>query len=298
MTVSVNACGKLNLYLDITGTAPNGYHYLENITQSVDIYDTVTVTAKENKDDFCCNISCTDSRIPCDSHNTAYKAARVFSEYAGSKAGMSALSVDIKIEKRLPLMGGMGGSSVDGAAVLAGLNGIFGNMFTESEICELGYKIGADVPICLMGGTLSTTGVGNMPVRLSRKADNCSFLCVQPGFLLDTTKAYRLYDNSPLAAFGKVENITAEIKNNGILSCGDFVYNIFTRLYQNPEIEQIKARLISLGAEYSEMTGSGSVVYGVFYSAEAALSALQQLNLPEFSAFCCNPTDYGVKLLQ
>ena len=109
MKIKVRAYAKLNLFLDITGRLPSGRHSLNIATQSVDIYDDITVSVMST-DSFDCRITCNNPDIPCDEKNIVWKAAKAFFDATGLAA-----EIAVDIEKHVPLMGGMGGSSVDGA---------------------------------------------------------------------------------------------------------------------------------------------------------------------------------------
>lgn len=295
MKITVRAYAKLNLYLDITGVAPNGYHYLDNITQSVDVGDIVTVEA--TRGGFNCKITCDNPLIPCDESNTAYKAARKFVHEASKYMnGNLAISVDIK--KNTPLMGGMGGSSVDAAGVLVALNKLFGDIFDIERLCEIGYSVGADVPICIKGGTLFSEGLGEKSEVINSAYNDIIFVCMQPDFKLNTADAYRLYDSKGYPAFNKRSEFITCVKEEGFLSCGEFCYNIFTRLYNNAEINSFKEQFLKLGAVYSEMTGSGSVIFGVFSDNASALTAERHFKGMGFDSFCCRAVNNGVSVLQ
>lgn len=295
MKITVKAYAKLNLYLDITGTAPNGYHYLDNITQAVDIADIVTVSV--SKGDFSCNIICDNPLIPCDESNTAYKAAKAFVQEALSYMNEN-LSISVDIEKNTPIMGGMGGSSVDAAGVLFALNKLFGDIFDTEKLCEIGYKVGADVPICLKGGTLISKGLGEKSESISAYDSDAYFLCVQPDFKLNTKDAYRLYDDKGYPAYNKCEEFSACLKSKGIACCGEYCYNIFTRLYGNEQICSFKEQILKLGAVYSEMTGSGSVIFGVFSDKDKALGAERYFKDKGYNSFCCKAVNNGISVLQ
>ncbi len=290
MTVTVNAYAKLNLFLDITGIMPNGYHYLTNVTQSVSLYDTVTITA-EKSEDFAYNIYCDNSEIPCDKSNIAYKAARVFFDEVGFDS-----KVDIAITKRIPIMGGMGGSSVDGAAVLAGLNRIFGNPLSKESLCALGEKIGADVPLCLIGGTLLSDKDAIRSLNAAQN-DECFFVCVQPDFKSSTAAAYSLYDRQPIEENKAVGNFLTVLSQKGMADSANQLYNIFTVLYGDNRIGEIKDELLALGAAGAEMTGSGSVVYGVFSDKSRAKSAEIALRNKYPRFFICTPIKCGIDIL-
>ena len=148
--VTVLAPAKLNLALDVVGTLPNGYHDLDMTMQAITLYEKVVLARSSSL-----NLSLPGSPVAANDSNTAIKAAIAFFRYTGLLAG-----VDITIYKNVPVRAGMAGGSADAAAVLVGLNALYGAHLSMSELCALGAKIGADVPFALMGGTCRVQGVG------------------------------------------------------------------------------------------------------------------------------------------
>ncbi len=292
MTIKLKAFAKLNLLLDITGIMPNGYHYLSNVTQSVDVADILTVKAQKS-DSFCCKTTCDNPDIPIDESNIVYKAAKKFSDKAGFY-----ISCDIDIEKHVPLMGGMGGSSVDGAGTLYALNSIFDNILSERDILAIGEEIGADVPLCYIGGTIYSYSNKNTSCtkKISAKTD-AVFLCIQPDFCCSTGTAYKMYDENPIVPYKKTKQFVGEMQEKGTVYVSKDMYNIFTVLYNDKRIDDIKAELKKHGAKASEMTGSGSVVFGVFDSMEEAEKAKSELSFKYKTIFTCKPTKIGVVTL-
>ena len=112
-SIKVKTSAKINLSLDVVGRKPDGYHLIESIFQSVNIYDIITVSKTENG----IHLTCNEPEIPCDSRNIAYKAARLFLDKTGIKSG-----INIHIEKHIPSQAGLGGGSSDGAGVLYAMN--------------------------------------------------------------------------------------------------------------------------------------------------------------------------------
>lgn len=290
MTVTVKAYAKLNLYLDITGTMDNGYHYLDNLTQSVSVYDTVKVEA-EKSEVFECTVACNNPDIPCDEKNIVFKAAKEFCKRADF-----AIKAKIDIEKNIPLMGGMGGSSVDGAAVLAALGKIFGGLFTDNELCGIGRKIGADVPLCLIGGTLYSQKDGS-DMKTLEIHDSCYFVCVQPSFSLNTAEAYAMYDSLPVKTHGGLAEYTDKLAQYGYVSASDSMYNVFSVLYNDKRLEEISSRLSEAGAAGTLMTGSGSVVFGVFDNKEKAENAVALIKNDYPTVFICVPVSKGTEFI-
>ena len=143
--LTLKAYAKINLHLDAISKESNGYHKVITVMQTVSLYDDVTFSLRG--DGLIC-IKCDIPTLPCDSRNLAFKAARLFFEHTGIDSG-----VDIEIIKRIPMAAGLAGGSSDAAAVLSGLNSLCGYPLETSELCELGAKLGADVPFCIVGGT-------------------------------------------------------------------------------------------------------------------------------------------------
>ncbi|MGN1138461.1 MAG: 4-(cytidine 5'-diphospho)-2-C-methyl-D-erythritol kinase, partial [Ruminococcus sp.] len=153
MKIKVKAPAKINLSLDVIKKRPDGYHDVAMVMQSVSLYDYVTV---ETNDTDKINIFCDYPDVPCDERNIAYKACQAFFDYVK----MDINGVDVTIEKNIPTQAGLAGGSADGAAVIVALNKLFDTHLKSKELCEIGSKIGADVPFCIVGGTKLAKGTG------------------------------------------------------------------------------------------------------------------------------------------
>lgn len=194
-SVTLDANAKINLYLDITGRRSDGYHLLETVMHGITLHDTVTVEMAES-DIF---VTCDNSSIACDETNIAYKCASAFFSYSG----INNKGVRIHIEKNIPTGAGMGGGSADGAAVLRGMNILFGTGFDEDQLCSVGTPVGADIPFCIKSGCGYCTGIGEIIEPLP----------VLNGFVLigKGTEGISTKD-----AFDKIDNSDFRIGINGI----------------------------------------------------------------------------------
>lgn len=273
------ACAKLNLYLDITGVLPDGYHSLCSVMQSVDLYDTVSV---EIADEI--SLSTNKAYIPTDERNTAYKAAKVFFETTGIKGG-----ADINIKKIIPVGAGMAGGSTDAAAVLNLLNILYGMPLSDEELAKAALKVGADVPFCLAGGTMLAEGKGEKLTRLPR-LPKCFFVIVKPDFSVSTKDAYRLFDEQG----GDCPSVDGILNALERKSVGDICANMGNDLEKciasvYPQVDQIKHKLHQLGAVGAMMTGSGSAVFGIFDNIGLAQRAADVLKKPKQRVFVCRP---------
>lgn len=255
------AYAKLNLFLDITGTRPDGYHNIRSVMHSVTLADTVSVRAKLS-DFSCVTIDMGDSEIPADERNLAYLAAEAFLE----KTGITA-SVFVQINKKIPACAGLGGGSADCAATLRALNAIFGEPLTAKELLALGASLGADVPFCILGGTHLCTGIGEIMEPYS--VEDMYFVIAVPGEeKVSTPTAYRMLDEAfdhYKEDHGALHDMLFSFFTEGGI---DGMYNVFETvvLPRCPGASSLRSRLIALGAKNAMMSGSGSAVFGVFDS--------------------------------
>lgn len=275
MSLRVKAYAKINLWLDITGRLENGYHSLNTVMRQVDLYDTVTLTPTGSGE---IEIICDNPAIPVDRRNIAYKAAEAFFGAVGFSHG-----IRLEIEKKIPVEAGMGGSSTDGAAVLSGLNQLFGSPLAVGQLCDIGGKIGADVPFCIVGGTAECEGIGEVKRRLC--CSDFAVAVVRPDFSCNTASAYKSWDESPFEAKAGFKQFCEDLIKEPKFWAGQ-MYNVFEVLQKNPETDRIKALLLDSGALGAAMTGSGSAVFGVFESLREAQTAIK--NIPFGCKFAVN----------
>lgn len=266
--ICIPAYAKVNLFLDITGRLPNGYHELNTVMQQVELCDNVTVRVKDGNG---IAVSCDVKDIPCDERNIAFRAAEAFLRKTGIEAEIS-----IDIEKRIPVMAGLGGSSADGAAALIALNRLYDGVLNSSELEKLGAALGADVPFCIRGGAAVCKGIGDKMQSIGGLDDNCFLVIVKPDFQCDTAEGYRLYDRQPVTEKGDFDGFLRALKS-GVAETGKKLYNVFERLYRDERIERLKNELIKAGASGACLTGSGSAVFGIFDGREKAERAQVQL---------------------
>ncbi len=279
-TITVLACAKLNLYIDVTGKREDGYHEIETVMQSVDLCDMVRIAVKSGEG---IRVACSNPLMPAGEENTAYAAAKLFLEETKEKTG-----IEINIDKRIPAMAGLGGGSADAAAVLKALNVYFREPLDDEKLNVLAKKVGADVPFCLKGGTALCRGTGTEITALEA-VRGCGFLVVKPGFSCSTATAYEAYDKSPVKYKRGLEEFTGALK--GMAFAGK-MYNVFRELYKDERIEDICERLISAGALGASLTGSGSAVFGVFKDDVSAAKAGGKF--PMYFSEVCRPSDKGV----
>lgn len=284
--ITVAAPAKLNLFLDITGKRNDGYHLLNTVMQSVSLYDDVTVTLDEDSDEI--SISCSDPEIPIDKSNTAYIAVEKFFAYTG----MTPIGVSIKIKKRIPSQAGMAGGSTDAAAVLFAMNELTEAGLDRYRLAEIGEQVGADVPFCIYGGTMSATGIGTIFSPLPDMPD-CTIVAVRPGFRVSTREAYERSDEMGYRIPKSSDGIVAAICSGNVRELAEKMYNRFEELTDEAELPQIKQKMKDCGALGALMTGSGSVIFSIFDDEEKAQHCRDELRSISDSVYLFHPDPQG-----
>lgn len=269
MSLTVKAYAKINLFLDITGRLPNGYHTLNTVMQQIDLYDNVRVSHTDGE----ITVTCNNPNIPCNEKNIAYRAAAAFFAESDIRGG-----AEIDIEKNIPLEAGLGGSSTDGAAVLTALNKLCGEPLSVGQLCTVGASLGADVPFCLTGGTAVCGGTGEKIRSIPCKKD-FFIVIAKPDFYCNTTQAYKKFDMSPLPVREGFDRFVGLLEN-GCEAWSGMVYNVFEQLYRDKRIETATNELKEKGALCAALSGSGSAVFGVFSDENKAKKAAESIKLP------------------
>lgn len=275
---------KINLTLGITGSRTDGYHLISSVMQSLDLGDTVRIRLTEGKD---INVICGTPGIPTDARNTAHKAASLFMKTAGIKSG-----AEIHIQKNIPFAAGLGGGSADAAAVLVGLSELFENTYTQKALCELGVKIGADIPFCIVGGTCLAEGIGEILSPLPPIPD-CRVLLVKPPEGVLAGDCFQSYDKNPVADTWGCGPVIRALEEHNIKAVAAGMYNLLENAAGVAEIDRIKADMYSYRALGACMSGSGSTVVGLFDSSEQAEAAAEHARKNGWFAAVAKPVNHG-----
>ena len=289
MQMSAKAYAKLNLTLDILGKREDGYHQIRTMMQSVSLCDTVTVTI-DGRGGISLNVS--EKSIPCDARNTAYQAADLF--FAAT--GIPNDGVAIKIEKRIPHGAGLGGGSADAAAVLQLLNAVYKTGLTGRALCDIGLQVGADVPFCIVGGTMLGESIGEILSPLPDLA-LCCFVLVKPAVSISTADAYRRCDEVEPARRPDTDKAVDALRARDLTALGGQLCNVFEEVVALPELKEIQLIMRSEGALGACMSGSGSTVFGMFDQAAAAEHCKKRLEEKFEDVFLCEPVPCGVALI-
>lgn len=269
--ITEKAYAKLNLWLEVTGKRDDGYHDLVSVMQSISLYDTVKLSINKKKT---VEITCTDTAVPSDERNIAYKAARLFFEELGEPD----VGVNIDIVKQIPSEAGLGGGSSDAAAVLRGLNRIYGSPFDVNALRITAKKLGADVPFCISGGTMLAEGIGELltPIAQITKEDGVYFTVCRGADRMSTPKAFSELDKTSYVPKNP-SGILKAIEEKSLKSLSAELFNRFETVV--PPSSDISKVLLENGASGILLSGSGTALFGVFDSflkAEEAADAVKK----------------------
>lgn len=270
-TYKIRAYAKINLGLDVIGVMPNGYHQVRMIMQTVDIWDELTL---ERTDEGI--VLMTDSsEIPTDGDNLICKAVKCMQDELGIQGG-----VKIRLHKNIPIAAGMAGGSADAAAAMKGMNELYGLGLSMQKLMELGVRIGADVPYCIMGGTALAEGIGEKLSRLPAPPE-CVLVVAKPDMDISTKLIYERLDSLTEYAHPDIDGMIDAIKNGNLAGIVSGMGNVLEPVTSGicPAIREIRSVLEQNGAIGSLMSGSGPSVFGIFedrIKAEAAAAKLRE----------------------
>lgn len=267
--IKLYSYAKINLFLNVIGRLPNGYHLIDTVMQSVDLHDQITVDTIEENEII---IETSDESIPTDSRNTCYKAAWLIKNKYNINSGTI-----IKLIKNIPSEAGLAGGSGNSAAVIIALNQLWDlNMSTE-EMLQIGLRVGADVPFCLMGGTVRAEGIGEKLTKLNQFKWN-NILIIKPDFSMSTAFVYNSLTKEHYDVYHADEMICA-IEQQNFMKAATLTNNTLERAVEklHPEINEIKKIMTINGALTSMMTGSGSAVFGLYPDNKTIENAYSEL---------------------
>ena len=284
--LKIKAYAKLNLYLDMDGKRPNGYHNLNMIMQNISICDEVDIEITHDRN---IEIISSDKNVPLGEENIVYKAVKLF--YSSCMQRFS--GVKINLDKHIPIQSGMGGGSADAAAVLVGLNSMEGDIVPMARLLKMGEKLGADVPFAIVGGTCAVRGIGEIITPLKPLKD-IYFVVIKPKAGISTAEAYKRIDDENITIKDNFDEMVRATEYNDILEMKKYMQNAFERVCNIPEVELCKKSLLDEKAETAMMTGSGTAVFGIFKDKEKAEQAKENLKKAFDWVYLAEPINEGV----
>lgn len=268
--ITKNAYAKINLALDVLRRRLDGYHDVKMIMQTVDIYDTMTFTEKEEAGIV---LKIDNSELSAGKDNLICRAAERLFEESGVTKG-----VEILLTKRIPIAAGMAGGSTDAAATLHGLNELFELGYSLEELQKIGVELGADIPYCLMGGTALSEGIGEILTKLP-SPPQCSLVVAKPDINVSTKFVYENLHAESLSYHPDIDGMIEAVKSGSLNEVADKLGNVLetVTVKKYPVINEIKELMKSEGAENALMSGSGPTVFGIFINEETAKAAAEQI---------------------
>lgn len=265
--LNLTALAKINLGLDVLRRREDGYHEVRMVMQTIHLSDQIRIVKSREPG---IRIKTNLYYLPANEKNLAYKAARLLQEEFALEEG-----VEIDIKKRIPVAAGMAGGSADAAAVLFGMNRMFGLRLSVEGLMERGLTLGADVPYCVMRKTALAEGIGEKLTPLS-PAPKCMVLVAKPPISISTKFVYDhlvLDEETPHPDIDAlVAAIEAEDLHGLAAHMGNVLETVTCRQY--PVIERLKEAMRSQGALNAMMSGSGPAVFGLFDDIKAARAAM------------------------
>lgn len=269
-SISLKAYAKINLALDVTGKRTNGYHDVSMVMQQIDLHDTVTLKKRPSG----ISLESESEFLPKDKTNIAWRAAEAVAGHVNKELG-----VHIIIEKRIPVAAGLAGGSTDAAAVIRGLNKMYGLGLSLKEMMEIGVTIGADVPFCIMGGTALAEGIGEQltPIETGKPL---WMVLAKPSVGVSTKKIYEALNFEAIENHPETELMISAVKSGDMSEISVLLGNVLepVTLSLYPSVGVLKSKMKEYGACGVLMSGSGPSVFGLFKTYEKACTAAKRLS--------------------
>lgn len=270
--LGLKAYGKINLGLDVLRKREDGYHEVCMIMQTVGLYDRIDLICREEPG---IKVETNLYYLPNNENNLVYQAAKLLRDEFEISQG-----VEIKLKKFIPVAAGMAGGSSDAAAVLFGMNRMFGLGLSKEQLMERGVGIGADVPYCIMRGTALSQGIGEVLTPLP-PMPQCQVLIAKPGVSVSTRFVYENLRADKLKPedHPHIHGMAEAIGRGDIYQVAKLLGNVLetVTIPAYPVIGRIKEVMMEYGALGALMSGSGPTVFGLFTSPKAAARAYEQL---------------------
>ena len=285
--IRLRAFAKVNYALDVLGVREDGYHEIRTVMQSVSLADEVEIERADRG--FELRVEPGGAGIGPPEENTAYRAWRLLCGLVGED-----LAVRATLRKGIPAGAGLGGGSADAAAVLVGMDELFGLGMSAGELRELGTGIGADVPFCVSGGTALGEGVGERLTPLPAPPDHLLVLA-KPSASAKTGEIYRLHDEAGGKDGHSAASVVAALGSGGLPALAGAVGNDLAPVTEGlvPEVAALRRSLLSSGALGASMSGSGTAVFGIFDDGVVAETAGRDSGAPFAGVY--GPVSCGVE---
>jgi 4-diphosphocytidyl-2-C-methyl-D-erythritol kinase len=264
-SIRLKARAKINLGLDVLGKREDGYHEVRMVMQTIGIYDRLILTKIPDEE---IRITSNLAFLPVNENNLIYKAIKLLKDEYHFPGGVS-----VDLNKFIPVAAGMAGGSTDAASTMFGVNRLFGLNLSMGKMMELGVRLGADVPYCVMRGTALAEGIGEKLTRIT-PVPHMWILIAKPQINVSTRLVYEQLDMGGIQKHPDIDGIIRAIEAQDVVriaqSMGNVLENVTVPLY--PVIETIKQDMLSHGAINAMMSGSGPTVFGIFPDEQTTLA--------------------------
>lgn len=288
--IQLKALAKINLGLDVLRRREDGYHEVKMIMQTIGLHDDLEIRKTKTPG---IQVKTNLYYLPTNENNLVYKAAKLLMDEFQIQDGVS-----IQLKKRIPVAAGMAGGSSDGAAVLWGINQMYGLGLSMQALMERGVRLGADVPYCIQRGTALAEGIGEK-LSVLPPMPKCTILIAKPGISVSTKFVYENLHANDLKPeqHPDVDSMIEAMRQKDLgLLCsrmGNVLETVTIPAY--PVINEIKRTMMDNGAIGSMMSGSGPTVFGIFDSSVAAKQAMKAVRAAKLAKQICLTTPYNVK---
>ncbi len=290
--LEIRSYGKINFTLDIKNKRNDGYHNIESIIQTIDIYDTLKI----NKVDSGIQIISDHHYLPLDKRNLIYKAYKELSLYTEKILG-----AQVEIQKHIPISAGLGGGSSNAAAMLVGLNKLYNLNLSKEELAQIAENIGMDVVFFIYGGLKYISGKGEKVKELNPLPFDVWIVIAKPPVGIPTVWAYNRFD---IIKERDRKNYTKcalkSLKEKNLKKFFRCLGNDFTHLLEEayPEILKLKKELEAQGLKYVNISGSGPTIFGVLESKERGEEIVKKLRKIGYFAQITRPISYSFEIIK
>lgn len=308
---SLIAPAKINLYLEIVGDRPDGFHELVMILQSVELADRVDIKPSNTEDIY---IYCDRPQVPTDKTNLAYRAAELmcnlFPEMYANYGGVS-----IRIEKNIPVAAGLAGGSGNAAAVLVGINLLWELGLTQLELEDLAARLGSDISFCVTGGTAISTGRGEKLDKIDLLKKAWVVLAKYENLSVSTPWAYQTYrqqySDTYISDAAGIESRASQLRSGPLVTAikqqnerevGKLLQNDLEKVVfpQYPQVEQLKQTFAEKDVLGTMMSGSGPTVFALCESEASAIAVerevREQINDPQLKFWITKFSTTGITI--
>ena len=289
-SIELKSRAKINLSLDVLGKREDGYHLVEMIMQTIDLYDIIKIEEIEIDE---ININSNSSDIPLNENNIVYKAAKLIKDRFNIRKG-----VNIFIEKNIPVAAGMAGGSCNAAAVLVGLNQIWKLNLSEEKLQKIGLKLGADVPFCISGRAALAEGIGEELTYINGLPNDLNILVCKPNIFVSTKDVYQGLDLNNIINRPNNKLLIECLEKGNIKLLASNMVNVLESVTSkmHEEIQDIEKTMLEHNALGSMMSGSGPTVFGLFDNKDEALKARGKLLKKYNQVYVVGSSEKGVEI--